>query len=82
MHRQQHRFALVAEQLAVGQRAGRDHAHHLALDRAFRGGRVADLFADRDRLAEPDQARGILDRTKGTPAITTGCRPTGRAASA
>jgi hypothetical protein len=33
----------------------RDHAHHLALDRAFAGGRIADLFADRARFADLDQ---------------------------
>ena len=55
MHGQQNRFGLVAEQSRVGQRAGRDHTHHLAFNRAFAGGHVADLLANRHRLAELDQ---------------------------
>ena len=39
------------EQRLVGERAGRDDAHHLALDRALAGGRIADLLADGHRLA-------------------------------
>jgi hypothetical protein len=34
-HGEQQRVALIREQFGVGQRAGGDHAHHLALDRAF-----------------------------------------------
>ena len=45
MHREQQRFALVVEQFRIGQRAGRDHPHHLALDRPFGCGDVADLLA-------------------------------------
>ena len=47
--------AAFFEQGLVGHRARRDHAHHLALDQTFRRCRVADLLADRDRLAELDQ---------------------------
>jgi hypothetical protein len=35
VHGQQEGLGLVVEQLGVGQRAGRDHPHHLALDRAL-----------------------------------------------
>ena len=52
MHRQQQRFALVVEQLGIGQRAGRDDAHHLALDRALAGADLADLFAYRFKAGE------------------------------
>ena len=58
--RRQRRVGLRAEQRAVGQRAGRDDAHDLALDRPLGCGRVADLLADGDRLAQPDQARQVL----------------------
>ena len=47
--------ARVGQQFAVGHGAGRDHAHHLALDRALGGGHVADLLGDRHRLAQLDQ---------------------------
>ena len=43
-HRQQQRVALVGQQFGVGHRAGRDDAHHLALDRALGGGHVAHLL--------------------------------------
>jgi hypothetical protein len=55
MHRQQQRFALVVEQLRVGQRAGRDHPHHLAFDRPLARADLAHLLADRHRLAELDE---------------------------
>ncbi len=58
--REQVDVGLVGEQGGVGQRAGRDHAHHLALDRALRGGGVADLLADRHRFAELHQLRQVL----------------------
>ena len=51
--------ALGVEQVRVGDRAGRDDAHHLALDRALAGRRIADLLADRDRLAQLHQLREI-----------------------
>ena len=56
---EQNVVGFLGEQGRVGQGARRDHAHHLAFDRAFARGRVADLFADRDRFAELDQARQI-----------------------
>ena len=59
-HGQQQAVALVVEQGCVGERAGRDDARHLALHRAFGGGRVADLLADGDRLAQLDQLGEIL----------------------
>ena len=66
-------IGLVRQQAGVGDRAGRDDAHHLALDRSLARRRVADLLADRDRLAELDELRQVLlDRTAGTPAMRTG----------
>ena len=50
----------VREEGGVRERAGRDHAHDLALDRALRRGRVADLFADRHRLAELHELGEVL----------------------
>ena len=55
MHRQQNRFSPVAQQFRIQQRAGRDHAHHLALDRAFAGGHITDLLANGHRFAQLDQ---------------------------
>ena len=56
----------VVEQRLVGQRAGRDDAHDLALDRALRVAGIADLLADRDRLAQLHQPREIaLGRVDG-----------------
>ena len=51
----QDRIALLGEQVALGQRARRDDADDLALDRPLGRADLADLLADRDRLAEPDQ---------------------------
>jgi len=50
--RQQQVVATLFEQRGIRHRAWGDHAHDLALDQALRRSRVADLFADRDRLAE------------------------------
>ena len=58
--REQYVVALVVEQCRVGQRAGCDDARDLALDRALRRAGIADLLADRDRFAEPDEPRQIL----------------------
>nr|WP_240435332.1 hypothetical protein [Ralstonia solanacearum] len=56
---------LVGQQCRIGQRAGRDHTHDLALDRALGGGRVADLFADGNRFAQLDQlGQVLLDRVE------------------
>ena len=58
-------FGFVAQQRAVGERAGRDHAHHFALHGAFAGGDVAHLFANGDRFTEFDEAGQIrFDRVK------------------
>ena len=37
----------IGQQCGIGERAGCHQSHHLALDRAFRGGRIAELLADR-----------------------------------
>ena len=58
--REQIDVAFVGEQGRVGQRARRDDAHDLALDRPLRCRRIADLLADRDRLAELHELREIL----------------------
>ena len=50
---------LLLEQRGVGHRAGRDHAHDLARDRALARRGVADLLADRDRFAELHEPREI-----------------------
>jgi hypothetical protein len=61
--RQQQRVAAFFQQGFVGDRARRDHAHHLAFHQSLGGRRVADLFADRHRLAQRDQASQVgLDR--------------------
>ena len=52
--------ALVVEQGGVGQRAGRDDARDGAFDRPLAGGRVANLVANNDRFAEPDEAGQVL----------------------
>ena len=57
---QQQAVAAVVEQVGVGQRARRDDARHGAFDRALRGRRIADLFADGDRFAELDQLGEVL----------------------
>ncbi|EDT39106.1 hypothetical protein BamMEX5DRAFT_5104 [Burkholderia ambifaria MEX-5] len=59
-HRKQVDVVLVGQQGGIGQRAGRDDAHDLALDRPLRRGRVADLLADRDRFAHLHELRQIL----------------------
>ena len=51
---QQNRFGFVRQQFGVGQRARRDHAHHLALDRPLACG-LAHLLANGHRLTELDQ---------------------------
>ena len=59
------------EQALLGDRAGRDEPHDVALDDRFRAaplrfGRILELLADRDAMAERDQAVevvvGALDR--------------------
>ena len=52
---QHHRIALVIQQRFIGDRAGRDDAHHLAFHRPLAGFRVADLLADRHRFAQTRQ---------------------------
>jgi DNA polymerase III epsilon subunit-like protein len=66
VHREQQRFALVAEQFGVGQRAGRDHPHHLALDRPLARADLAHLLADGHRFAQLDEPREVgVDRMEG-----------------
>ncbi len=59
-HREQVNVVLVGQQRGIGQRAGRDDAHDLALDGALRRGGIADLLADRDRFAHFHELRKIL----------------------
>jgi hypothetical protein len=62
-HRQQQRVGALGQQLRVGDGAGRDDAHHLALDRPLGRADVADLLGHRHRLAEADQLGEVaLDR--------------------
>jgi hypothetical protein len=59
-------LARRGEERGVGERARRHHAHHLALDRAFRGRRIAHLLADRDGLAQAHEfSEVLLDRVEG-----------------
>ena len=61
--REQHRVAPVGEEIAVGERARRDDADDLALDRALARTDCADLLADRNRLAHTDEPGQIgVDR--------------------
>ncbi|MNV02886.1 hypothetical protein D3C71_931260 [compost metagenome] len=57
--RHQQGVAALVQQCLVGDGAGRDDAHHLALDQALGQRRVADLFADRHRFTQRDQTRQI-----------------------
>ncbi len=50
----------VIQQGLLGQRAGRDDAHHLALDRSLGGGDVADLFTDRHGFTLAHQSTEVL----------------------
>ncbi len=64
--RRQQVVAAFVEQRLVAHRAGGDDPHHLALHRPLAGGRVADLLADRHRLAELDQLGQVaLRRMEG-----------------
>jgi hypothetical protein len=55
---QQHVLGLVAQQFAVGHRAGGDDAHHLALYRPFSGD-LAHLLTNGHRFAQLQQAAQI-----------------------
>ena len=59
-HRGQRTIGLGRQQRVVGQGAGCDDAHDAALDRAFGGRRIADLFADGDRFTCRYQSRQVL----------------------
>ena len=48
------------EEGIVGERAGRDHAHHLALDGTPGRRRIADLLAQRHGFAGPHEAGEVL----------------------
>ena len=64
MHGQQKGFAFVGEQFAVGQGAGRDHPHHLALHRPFAAD-FAHLLTDGYRFAMANQpCQVIFNRVK------------------
>jgi hypothetical protein len=55
VHRQQRALGFFRQQVGIGQRPGRHHAHDLAFDRPLAGGRIADLLADGARLAQLHQ---------------------------
>ena len=57
---QQHGLALVRQQRRIGQRAGRDHAHHLALHRPLAHAHLAHLLANGHRLAQLDEAGQVI----------------------
>ena len=57
--RDEQAVALRVEQIGVGHRARRDDAQDLALDRSLARRGIADLLADRHRLAELHQLREI-----------------------
>jgi hypothetical protein len=54
--RRQQRFAPLVEQRIIGEGAGRDHSHHAPFHRPAGLAWIADLLADRHRLAAPHQA--------------------------
>jgi len=58
--REQEVVGLLLEQRRVGERARRDDARDLPVDRALRSRRIADLLADRYRLADAHQLGEIL----------------------
>ncbi len=58
--REQQVVGFLVQQRRVGERARRDDARDRALHRTFGGVRVADLLADRDRLAQLQQLGQIL----------------------
>ena len=63
IHGDEQAVALGLEQVGIGDRARRDDAQHLALDRPFARRRVADLLADRDRFAQLHELREVtVDR--------------------
>ena len=57
-----HEMALASliHECRVANSAGRHNACHGALDRAFRGGRIADLFADGDGFTGFDETGDVL----------------------
>src|SRR6185295_1574766 len=57
---QQDILGFLIQQRGVGERAGRDDARDLALHRPLRRGDVADLLADRHRLAQLHQLGEVL----------------------
>ena len=64
--RHQDVVATVVQQRRIGERAGCHDTCDAAFHRALGRRRVADLFADRDRLAELHESREIrLDRVEG-----------------
>ena len=66
MQREQRAVGFFRQQLRFGQRAWRDNALNLALDRSLAGGRVADLFTEGDGFAQLDQLGEVLvDRVEG-----------------
>ena len=68
VHSQQNGFGFVAQQLGVGQRAGRNNTHHLAFYRPLACGHIANLLTNRYRFPELDELGQIaLKRMKRHP---------------
>ena len=57
---QNQRVACLVQQARIGQRAGRDDARHLSVDRALAGGGIAHLLGDHHRFAQLQEPRQIL----------------------
>jgi hypothetical protein len=80
VHGQQQRVGAVVQQLAVGDGAGRDDAHHLALDRPLAVATSPTCSATATDSPSSDSGRGSSrPHATGTPAITTGSPRSGRA---
>ena len=68
VHGQQHGFGFVRQQLGVRQRAGGDHAHHLAFHRAFGRAHFAHLLGNSDGFTHLDEAGQVVyKRMEGHP---------------
>ena len=59
MHARQHALSVRIQQPIFGQRPRRNDARHAALDRALRGGRIAELFADGDGSSDAREPRQV-----------------------
>ena len=72
--RQQERRLARVEIARIEQRAGREHAHDLALDDALRLARVLHLLADRDAVALAHEAGQVRRRARDRGCRTSGWR--------